>query len=166
MKSLFSVLFLAFSFAGAAIGQTTVPKAGVISDLNFTEGQWIATPEGRSIEASWLRGQKDNLTGFFRIITAGKPNLYELLVYEQTEKGTVSLVKHFSPGLIGQEPLDKPVRHVCLESKAGRVLYEKDGEPVRILYEKKTNDQFVISVGKPENGSWVYKPLFDFKRIK
>lgn len=148
------------------MAQTTTPKAGVISDLSFIEGQWIAKPEGRTVEGSWFPGQKDNIAGFFRIVTAGKPNIYELLVYEQAETGTVSLVKHFSPGLIGQEPLDKPVRHVCLESKPGRVVYEKDGEPVRILYEKKSNDQFVISVGKPENGSWAYKPLFDFKRVK
>jgi hypothetical protein len=164
--SVLSIFLLSILALTSSVYGQTVPKAGIISDLSFIEGQWIANADGRSVEGSWLPPKKDNMVGFFRIINNDKPNVYEILLYEQAKEGTVSLVKHFNPGLTGQEELDKPVRHVCLESGKGRVLYEKDGEAVRILYEKKTDDRFVISVGKPENNTWVYKELFDFKRIK
>lgn len=166
MKKIFTILLLSALFSGQVFSQMTAPKAGVIADLSFIEGNWTAVSEGRTIEARWLPAQKDNLSGFFRIVTPGKANIYELLVYEQAETGTVSLVRHFGPGLSVQEPVDKPVRHVCLESKPGRVSYEKDGEQVRILYEKKGKDGMLISVGKPDGDGWIFKPLFDFKRIK
>lgn len=167
MKTFFlSILLLVLIAFSPSVYAQTVPKTGVISDLSFIEGQWMADAAGRTVEASWLPAKKDNMVGFFRITNSDKPNVYEILLYEQVKEGTVSLVKHFNPGLTGQEELDKPVRHVCLESGKGRVLYEKDGEAVRILYEKKSDDRFVISMGKPENNNWVYKEIFDFKRVK
>jgi len=141
-------------------------KNGSLADLGFIEGKWIAAVEGRSIEATWLPAKENNIVGFFRMMNGGKPTVYELLVYEQTEQGLVSLVKHFKDGLIGQEEINKPIRHKWIESSKGRVVFEKEGEAVRVLYEKRTDNSFVISLGKPENDKWVYKSLFEFSRAK
>ena len=164
MKRFFYFLLLSFIFQFAH-AQTT-PKAGSLADLNFTEGKWIAKVGDRTIEATWLPANDDNIVGFFRMMHGGKPTMFELLVYEQTEQGPVSLVKHFLSGLIGQEPTDKPIRHKWIESGNGRVVFEKEGETVRVLYEKRTNDQFIISIGKPQNEKWVFTTLFDFTRVK
>lgn len=148
-----------------AEAQTTA-KAGSLADLSFTEGKWIASVGERSIEGTWLPAKENNIVGFFRMMNGGKPTIYELLVYEQSEQGPVSLVKHFQSGLIGQEEIDKPIRHKWIESGRGRVVFEKEGEAVRVLYEKRSDNQFVISIGKPQDGKWVYTSLFDFTRIK
>ena len=50
------------------------------------------------------------------VMNGGKPTVFELLVYEQTEQRPVSLVKHFA-------------------------------------------DQFIISLGKPQDSKWVYTSL-------
>lgn len=122
--------------------------------------------QDRTIEATWLAAKGDNIVGFFRMMNGEKPTIFELLVYEQTEKGPVSLVKHFESGLIGQEEPDKPVKHNWIESGNGKVIFEKEGDPVRVLYEKRSADQSVISLGKPQDGKWIYSTLFDFKRVK
>ena len=165
MKKLFSILSVCLVTMSFSYAQTSSAK-GKLSDLGFTEGSWKATVGERTIEATWLPEKENNIVGFFRMMNGGKPTMFELLVYEQTENGPVSLVKHFLSGLIGQEPIDKPISHRWIESGPGRVVFEKDGDPVRVLYEKKSTDQFVISLGKQDNGKWVFAPLFDFKRAK
>lgn len=162
MKQIFSFLFV-FIFIQFSNAQS---KTGSLADLAFTEGKWIANVQDRTIEATWLAPKGDNIVGFFRMMNGGKPTIFELLVYEQTGQGPVSLVKHFASGLIGQEEIDKPVKHKWIESGAGKVVFEKEGDAVRVLYERKSADQFVIYLGKPQDGKWIYTSLFDFKRVK
>ncbi|WP_221391780.1 hypothetical protein [Dyadobacter sp. NIV53] len=57
-------------------------------------------------------------------------------------------------------------RHKWIESGHDRVVFEKEGEAVRVLYEKRSDNQFVISIGKQQEGKWVYTILFDFVRFK
>jgi hypothetical protein len=88
------------------------------------------------------------------------------LAYEQQEKGFVSLVKHFQPGLIGSEEKDKQDRYAFVESSKDRALFHKEGEDLRILYEKRSANQFVIARGNLKEGKWVFQDLFVFYRAK
>jgi hypothetical protein len=160
-----SVLAALFVSLPQAYAQTP-SKGGSVADLAFITGQWKAAPEGRSVEASWLPPSGGNVAGFMRMMKEGKVTMYELLAYEQTGQGLVSLVKHFQPGMIGQEELDKPVQYNFLEAGKDRVVFEQTGQGVRVLYEKRSADAFVISIGKEEAGKWVFKPLFEFTRVK
>ena len=82
----------------------TQPKGGSLVDIGFIEGHWKATtPEGRTIEAVWLAPENDNILGFMRMMKDGKADLYEILAYEKSEQGLVSLVKHFKPGLLDRK---------------------------------------------------------------
>jgi hypothetical protein len=101
-----------------------------------------------------------------RVVKEGKISLYELFAFEETPTGLVALVKHFKPGLLGMEEKDKSDHYKFLESGNGRALFEKAGEPVRVLYEKRGDDQFAIVIGKPENGNWVFKDFWVFSRLK
>ena len=92
--------------------------------------------------------------------------MYELFGIEQTEQGPVVFVKHFKPGLIGQEEKDRPDRYHFLEASQGRAIFEKQGDAVRVLYEKRPNDQLVIALGRQQEGKWVFKDLFTFSRVK
>lgn len=164
MKPFYLLLLLTF-FTSTSYAQSP-SKGGSFTHLAFIEGHWQANAEGRTIEAVWLPPSANNMVGFFRMIKEGKVSMYELLAYEQSERGLVSLVKHFQPGLIAQEEKDAPVRSYFVEASKGKVTFEQEGTGVRILYEQRSEDQFVISLGKQEAGNWVYKPLFDFKRVK
>jgi hypothetical protein len=118
MKQSFLLLLLFFS--ASTIYAQTASKSGSFSDLAFIEGHWKASSEGRTIEAFWLAPAADNMTGCMRMIKEGKVIMYEILAYEQSDKGLISLVKHFQPGLIGQEEKDAPVTyHFVEQAKPG-----------------------------------------------
>ncbi|WP_285059993.1 DUF6265 family protein [Pedobacter ginsengisoli] len=144
----------------------TQPK-GSVADIAFIQGQWKAiTPGGQSIEGVWLAPEGENILGFMRMMKGGKADLYEILAYEQSEQGLISMVKHFQPGLIGVEEKDKQDRYIFVEAAKDRAIFQKEGGGLRILYEKRSANQFVIARGNEENGKWVYKDLFVFNRLK
>ncbi|WP_276088957.1 DUF6265 family protein [Pedobacter sp. JY14-1] len=166
MKYLFSffALLLLNSICFSAHAQTA---GGSFSDIAFIEGHWKAKmPDGQTIEGTWLAPEGDNILGFMRMMRGGKADLYEILAYEKSEKGLVSLVKHFKPGLIGLEEKEKQDRYVFVEAGKDRAIFQKEGESLRILYEKRSATQFVIARGNEQDGKWVFKDLFVFNKVK
>lgn len=150
----------------AAGAQTSAAKPGTLADVRFIEGHWQGNAFGGPIEASWTAPAGDNIVGFIRMMKDNKATLYELFAFEQTDRGPVALVKHFKPGLIGQEDKDKPDRYVFVSAEPNRALFEKDDQSLRIIYEKRTADQFVIRRGEAKNGQWVFADLFVFNRVR
>ena len=160
------LLFLSLSFLPDAVAQTKA-QTGSLGVMQFIEGHWKAIqPDGLTVEGTWLAPEGDNMLGMMRMMKDGKATMYEMLAYEPSEKGLVSLVKHFKPGLIGMEEKEKQDRYNFLETKKDQVYFEKEGGDLRILYEKRSPDQFAIMRGNQENGQWVYKDLFLFNRVK
>ncbi len=161
-------LFL-FNFGAAVLPQAnaqTQPKGGKLADIGFIEGHWKATNDGRAVEGVWLAADGDNLVGMMRMMKDNKVSMYEILAYEQSAQGLVSLVKHFNPGLIGLEEKDKQDRYNFVEASKDRAVFQKEGEQLRILYEKRSDNQFVIARGNQQDNKWVYKDLFVFNRVK
>lgn len=155
-----------FLFCGLFAGTTLAQSKGSFSDLAFIEGHWKAVmPDGQTIEGVWLAPEGDNILGFMRMMRGGKADLYEILAYEQSDKGLVSMVKHFKPGLMGVEDKDKQDRYVFVEAGKGRAVFQKEADALRILYEKRSASQFVIARGNLEDGKYVYKDLFVFNKI-
>jgi hypothetical protein len=145
----------------------TQSKGGSVADIAFIQGQWKAvTPEGQSIEGVWLVPEGENILGFMRMMRGGKADLYEILAYEQSEQGLISMVKHFKPGLTGLEEKDKQDRYIFVEASKDRAVFQKEGGGLRILYEKRSANQFVIARGNEQDGKWVFKDLFVFNRLK
>ena len=162
----FFIVFLLSILSQIMYAQTQV-KNGSVNDIAFIQGHWkAATADGRAIEAVWLAPENNNILGFMRMMKAEKADLYEILAYEQSEQGFVSLVKHFKPGLLGQEEKDKQDRYNFIEASKDRAVFEKEGEGLRILYEKRSASQFVIARGNLQDSKWVFKDLFVFNKVK
>ena len=141
-------------------------KSGSLSDVSFMEGRWLGTFNGGPIEAAWIAPVGDNLTGFMRMMKDNKVTMYEMLIFEQTERGPVVLVKHFDPGLIGREEKDKSDRYRFIEASKNRALFEKEDGSIRIIYELRSPNQLVIQRGQPKDNNWDFKDLFVFNRVK
>ncbi len=144
--------------------QTT--KIGSLADVSFMEGRWQGTFNGGPIEAAWIAPVGDNLSGFMRMMKDNKVSMYEMLVFEQTEQGPIVLVKHFKPGLIGQEDKDKSDRYRFIDAKKDQALFEKADGSIRIIYEKRGPDQLVIQRGQQKDGQWAFADLFVFNRVR
>jgi hypothetical protein len=159
-------MILLFS-AGLLPGRTFAQTAkGSFSDISFVEGHWRATTAGgQNIEAVWLSPEPDNMVGFMRMMRSDKVDLYEILAYEYTDNVLVSMVKHFKPGLIGQEEKDKQDRYAFVEAGKDRAVFQKEGGDMRVLYEKRGANQFAIAIGNPKEGKYTYNDLFVFNRV-
>lgn len=163
-KHIVFLLCLLTSFATHA--QTTSTRTGTLNDVSFMEGRWRGTFNGGPIEAVWIAPVGDNLTGFMRMMNGDKVTMYEMLVFEQTEQGPIVLVKHFKPGLVGQEDKDKSDRYRFISAEKDRALFEKEDASIRIIYEKRGTDQMVIQRGHSKEGQWAFSDLFVFNRVK
>jgi hypothetical protein len=162
------IYILTLFFAGLLPATTSAQtKGGSFADISFIEGHWKATTaEGRAIEAVWLAPSGNNMLGFMRMMNSDKADLYEMLAYELSDQGLVSLVKHFKPGLLGQEEKDNPNKYLFVEASKNRAIFQSTGGDLRILYEKRSSTQFAIARGNQENGQWIFKDLFVFDKVK
>lgn len=141
-------------------------STGTISDVGFIVGSWKAVAGDRIIDATWSQPAGGNIVGYVRVMKEGKVVLYELFAFEQSQDGLAVFVRHFRPGLIASEEKENPNHYTFMEASAGRALFQKRGEDVRVRYEKRSKDEFAIVVGKPEGGEWVFKDFWVFKRVK
>jgi len=167
MRYIYAILLFFSGLLPEAIFAQDSAKGGSFADISFIEGHWKATPaEGRVIEAVWLGQAGDNMLGFMRMMNGDKADLYEMLAYEQSDQGLVSLVKHFKPGLLGQEEKDNPNKYIFIEASKDRAIFQSAEGNLRILYEKRSATQFAIARGNKENDKWVFKDLFVFNKVK
>jgi len=158
-SALFFTLCLFTTFAEA---QTTT---GTLNDLSFLEGHWKGTYNGGPIEAGWTAPEGSNIMGYIRMIKDDKPALYEVFAFEQGEKGPIARVKHFKQGLIALEEKNVSDTYNFIEAKKNQALFEKDDVSVRIIYERRSQNQLVIQRGKMEDNKWVFIDLFVFTRV-
>src|SRR5215217_1547044 len=156
-------LLLSLLLLGGVVNAQTA--SGTLNDLSFLEGHWLGTYNGGPIEASWTAPAGGNIMGYIRMIKDDKPALYEVFAFEQSEKGPVARVKHFKPGLIALEEKNVSDTYNFIEAKKNQALFEKDDISVRIIYERRSQNQLVIQRGKMENNKWVFVDLFIFNRI-
>ncbi|WP_020600879.1 DUF6265 family protein [Spirosoma panaciterrae] len=158
-------LYFLFCLLATLTVQAQTSKTGSLADVAFMEGRWQGTFNGGPIEAAWIAPVGDNLSGFMRMMKDNKVTMYEMLIFEQTSEGPIVLVKHFKPGLIGQEEKDKSDRYRFIEASPNRALFEKEDGSIRIIYEKRGANQLVIQRGQPKDGNWAFSDLFVFKRV-
>ena len=152
---------------------TTIPAAfaqtkgkGSISDVRFITGNWRAEWGDRIVDAVWSAPSAENIVGFVRVVKEGKVTLYELFAFEQTEQGFAALVRHFNPGLIAREEKETPDRYKFLEAGDGWALFEKQGQATRVRYEKRSDDEFAIVIGRQKEGQWMFEDFWKFSRVK
>ena len=166
MKKMHALLLFLFSLSLLPAQAQTKANTGTLADISFIAGHWKANMADRTVEAYWFAPDADNITGLFRMVKDGQITMYEILAYEKTSQGLVSLVKHFKPGLIAQEEKEVSDRYNFVEASKGRAVFEKTDGSLRILYEKKSDNQIVIARGTQQEGKWVFKNLFEFTRLK
>jgi hypothetical protein len=164
LSKILSFLFL-LALTGFSVKAQTATTTGSLQDINFLDGRWKGNYNGGTIEASWTAPEGDNIVGFIRMVKDGKATLYELFAFEQTEKGPVAHVKHFKPGMISLEEKEVSDTYNFIEAKKNQALFEKDDISVRIIYERRSQNQLVIRRGKLENNKWEFMDLFVFNRI-
>ena len=141
-------------------------EGGSISDVRFVEGSWKATWGDRSVDAVWSAPTAETIVGYVRVIRADEVVLYEMFAFEETQQGLMVQVRHFSPGLIAREDKETPDRYKFLEAGNDFALFEKEGQAMRVRYERRSPNDFAIVIGRQKDGKWAYEDFWKFTRVK
>jgi hypothetical protein len=164
MKNLKKQLSLALLLC-VVVASTSYAQKGTLNDISFLDGRWLGTFNGGPIEAGWTAPAADNIVGYIRMMKDNKPTMYELFVFEQTENGPVAMVKHYKPGMVALEEKEKHDHYIFLSAKKNEALFEKEDASVRIIYERRKDNQLVIRRGNQKDGEWTFVDLFVFEKI-
>jgi len=156
-----SIIFLAFP-----LSSLFAQSKGSMTDIQFIAGHWETTKNGQQIEAFWTEPASANMAGVIRMMDDEAPTLYEIFAIEMNDNGLEIRVKHFKPGLIGLEEKDKFDYYTFIESGDLYALFQKEGEDVRIRYDKRPGQKFAIMIGQPVDGKWQYNDFWVFSKKK
>lgn len=161
-----STLSLYFVFLSMSFSSLFAQNQGSLADIEFIAGHWETTKNGQRIEAFWTEPASANMAGVIRMMNDEAPTLYEIFAIEMNDKGLEIRVKHFKPGLIGLEEKDEFDYYTFMESGDNYALFQKEGEDIRIRYDKRPGKKFAIMIGKPVDGEWQYDDFWVFSKKK
>ena len=79
----------------------------ILADVAWLEGHWTGTGFGAHVEEIWTGVDGQSLLGMFRLVQAGQPRVYEIVVIVEEGGSLAMRLKHFTGELKGWEEKDK-----------------------------------------------------------
>ncbi|MBT1702389.1 DUF6265 family protein [Chryseosolibacter indicus] len=133
-----------------------------IKDLSFMSGKWVTTGSWGNMEENWSEPLGNNMMCSFRCVKEGKVVFYEFIVIEQTEKGIVMKLRHFSPGNIGWEDKDKPYEYPLMFLEPDRARFERPDKKTALTFHRVAKDNLKVFLEREDkDGKWV-QDEFDY----
>ncbi len=106
-----------------------------LTDAAWLAGGWKSGPTERmAMEELWQAPAHGSMVGTFRMCSAGRPALYELLLLEEQSDGVWMRLRHYGPELVDKD--EKPVRLKLAEASDRRLAFANpdNAKPKRIVY--------------------------------
>jgi len=137
-----------------------------IKDLGFMSGKWVTHSAWGDMEVNWSEPMGNSMMSAYRCVKDGKVIFYEFSVIEQTDKGPVMKLRHFSPGNIGWEEKDKPYEYPLMFLEADKARFERPDKKTALTFHRTSADTMqVILERQDDSGRWV-EDVFDYKLSK
>ncbi len=147
-----SIAFAALAWTSAA--QT--PPARNIQDLAFMTGRWTTHSAWGEMEENWSEPWGNSMMCSYRCVKDGKVIFYEFIVIEQTDKGPVMWLRHFSPGNIGWEEKDKPYEYPLMFLEPDRARFERPDKKTALTFHRTDQKKMqVILERQDKEGRWI-----------
>ncbi|MEO1086243.1 MAG: DUF6265 family protein [Acidobacteriota bacterium] len=139
-----SARFLMLSLVTAVLALASLASTPALAqgpstdDFAWIVGSWGGDMGDGSIEETWMPPLNGTLIGMFRWSAADEIRLYEFMSIEDTDKGPVLFLRHFSPGLKAWEEKDSPMRYDLDAFDPDRFSFVNvtDGQTTRLTYTK------------------------------
>ena len=151
-KSALAILLLLTALAAMSaaplLGQAATPPSA--ADFTWLSGDWVGKMGDSLIEEIWSEPAGGTLVGMFRWSTDEGVRVYELLSIEDSDKGPVLYLRHFSAGLSAWEEEAMPLELDAFGE--GRASFQNvtDGESTRLTYERTPGGGLNITLDKVE----------------
>jgi hypothetical protein len=112
-----------------------------LDSLAWLVGRW-QSPEGDRVlsEEHWSAPAGGAMIGMFRLVSGGKPSVYELILIEEEADGVWMRLRHFQPQMVARE--QEPIKLKLTSSANEKLVFENpiDNKPKRIIYTLVGND--------------------------
>ncbi len=113
---------------------------------NLDAVAWLAghwqSPAGEraAAEEHWSAPAGGAMVGMFRLVSGGKPGVYELILIEEETDGVWMRLRHFQPQMVARE--QEPIKLKLTSSANEKLVFENpdDSRPKRIIYTLVGND--------------------------
>jgi hypothetical protein len=151
----FLALFLTIAKANA---QAPVKE---IKDLTFMAGKWVTHNAWGDMEENWSAPMGNCMMCSYRCVKDGKVIFYEFIVIEQTDKGPVMKLRHFSPGNIGWEEKDKPYDYPLMFLDKDLARFERPDKKTSLTFQRTGNKMKVTLERQEKDGKWM-EDVFDY----
>jgi hypothetical protein len=142
------------------------PKADfTLKDVAWFAGHWRTQSSSLLQEEFWSDAAGKAMVGTFRLVSNGKPVVYEFLLIEEQSDGVWMLLRHFNVGMKEREQL--PVKCKLVKATAEEAVFENQSgdKPKRIVYAQTKKGELVVTVETVRDGKTVTFPL-SFDRVK
>jgi hypothetical protein len=129
-------------------------------------GKWLAKSEWGDMEENWSEPMGNSMMCSYRCVKNGQVVFYEFIVIEQTAKGPVMKLRHFSPGNIGWEEKDKPYEYPLMFLESDRARFERPDKKTALTFHRTSPTKMnVILEREDKDGKWV-QDEFDYTLAK
>jgi len=112
-----------------------------LDSLSWLVGHW-QSPAGERVmsEEHWSAPAGGAMMGMFRLVSGGKPGVYELILIEEEADGVWMRLRHFQPQMVARE--QEPIKLKLISSANEKLVFENpiDNKPKRIIYTLVGND--------------------------
>jgi hypothetical protein len=112
-----------------------------LDSLAWLVGRWQSPERDRVLsEEHWSAPAGGAMIGMFRLVSGGKPSVYELILIEEEADGVWMRLRHFQPQMVARE--QEPIKLKLTSSANEKLVFENpiDNKPKRIIYTLVGND--------------------------
>lgn len=145
-----AILFFVATIPLLADDPKPTPK---LADAAWLAGGWKSGPaEKMAMEELWQGPAHGSMVGTFRMSSAGRPALYELLLLEEQADGVWMRLRHYGPEMVDRD--EKPVRLKMSEASDRLLVFANpdDAKPKRIVYERDGQEGLTVVVETERDG--------------
>lgn len=115
---------------------TTAVRGAKLDELSWLTGHWLGRRGEDHVEEVWSDALGGTMMGMFRWVRATGPFFYELTLLEPVDDTVLFRIKHFHPGLIGWEEMDRCVTFLLVALGPGEAVFHQQGvdDPPWMVY--------------------------------
>lgn len=114
-----------------------------LDSVSWLVGRWQSPAGDRVLsEEHWSAPAGGAMMGMFRLVSGGKPSVYESLLLEEEADGIWMRLRHFQPQMVARE--QEPIKLKLTSSANEKLVFENpdNSSPKRIIYTLAGDDLF------------------------
>lgn len=137
-----------------------------IESFGWLAGRWQGQLSFGSIEEIWSPASEGIMIGMFRIISRGKPSLYEFMTLEQKGEGVCLRIRHFNGQFVAREEKDQHVEFAATAHAPSETTFfvDEGNAKVTLVYRKSAADAMEVDFLKIPTEGKAQKMTFPYRR--